>query len=92
MSYRLIDANALAFDYQEVNDMPCIYADLPNGLDGGYYDLVRAERTCHIVEAALKIVLSDGTELFESGCSECNSYLDIGDNYCSNCGAKVVSE
>lgn len=41
MSYRLINANALAMDYKEVNDMPCIYADLPNGLDDGYYDLTR---------------------------------------------------
>ena len=39
MSYRLINANALAISYKEVNDMPCIYADLPNGLDGGYYDV-----------------------------------------------------
>ena len=37
MSYRLIDANALAMSCKEVNDMPCIYADLPNGLDGGHY-------------------------------------------------------
>ena len=50
----------------------------------------RAERTCHIVKEAHKIVLSDGTELFENGCSECNSYLDDFDNYCSNCGARVT--
>ena len=41
MSYRLIDANALAMSREEVNDMPCIYADLPNGLDGGYYDMAQ---------------------------------------------------
>lgn len=39
MSYRLIDANALAANCKQVNDMPCIYADLPNGLDGGFYDM-----------------------------------------------------
>ena len=49
----------------------------------------RAERTCHIVESSRKYVLSDGTELFEDGCSECNGYLGDGDNYCPNCGAKV---
>lgn len=38
MSYRLIDSNALAIKYPEVNDMPCIYADL-DGLDGGHYDM-----------------------------------------------------
>ena len=39
MSYRLIDSNALAIKYPEVNDMPCIFADLPNGLDGNHYDM-----------------------------------------------------
>lgn len=49
----------------------------------------RAERTCHIVKASRKYVLSDGTELFEDGCSECNEYLGEDDNYCPNCGRKV---
>ena len=39
MSYRLIDANALAMSCEKVNDMPCIYANLPYGLDGGSYIL-----------------------------------------------------
>ena len=39
MSYRLVDANELALVIPEVNTMPCIYADLPNGLDNGHYDL-----------------------------------------------------
>ena len=51
---------------------------------------MRAERTCRIVKASRKYVLSDGTELFEDGCSECNTYIGEGDNYCSNCGAKVI--
>lgn len=38
MSYRLIDSNALAQTYPEVNGMPCIYADL-DCLDGQHYDL-----------------------------------------------------
>ena len=46
--------------------------------------------TCHIVKASRKYVLSDGTELFEDGCSVCNCYIGEDDNYCSNCGAKVV--
>lgn len=50
------------------------------------------ERTCCIVKASRKYVLSDGTELFEGGCSECNGYIGDGDNYCSECGRKVVSE
>ncbi len=41
MSYRLINSNALAMSCTEVNNLPCIYADLPNGLDGGYYDMTQ---------------------------------------------------
>ncbi len=40
MSYRLIDSNALALKYPEVNDMPCIFADLPDGLDNKYYIVI----------------------------------------------------
>lgn len=43
MSYRLINANTLAANCKQVNDMPCIYADLPNGLDGGYYDMTQGD-------------------------------------------------
>ena len=39
MSYRLVDANELALVIPEVNMMPCIYADLPNGMDGKHYVL-----------------------------------------------------
>ena len=49
----------------------------------------RYERTCHIVESSRKITLSDGTELYEDGCSICNGYVDDSDNYCPNCGARV---
>lgn len=40
MSYRLIDSNMLADRYPEVNDMPCIYLDLPNGLDNQHHGTV----------------------------------------------------
>lgn len=40
MSYRLIDSNSLALKYPEVNDMPCIYADLPDGLDNKHYQVI----------------------------------------------------
>ena len=44
MSYRLIDANALNGvisndDYEKVLNASCIFADLPNGLDGEHYNL-----------------------------------------------------
>ena len=44
MSYRLIDANAIAVLWPESNDMPCIYADLPSGLDGGHYDMRESDK------------------------------------------------
>lgn len=50
MSYRLVDANKLALKYPEVNDMPCIYADLDNGLDGGHYDLSAQSISLNIIE------------------------------------------
>lgn len=37
MSYRLVNANQLAIKYPEVNDMDCIYVDLPGGLDNEYH-------------------------------------------------------
>ena len=50
----------------------------------------RIERTCKVIENSRKYVLSDGTELFDDGCSVCNGYIGDGENYCANCGAKVV--
>lgn len=46
MSYRLINANDLngkisVGDYEIVLDAPYIYADLPNGLDGEYYNILK---------------------------------------------------
>ena len=38
MSYKLVNANDLTH-VEGIHGMPCIYADLPNGLDGGYYDM-----------------------------------------------------
>ena len=40
MMYRLIDSDRVADKYPEVNDEPCIYADLPNGLDGKRYHVI----------------------------------------------------
>ena len=57
MSYRLINANNITFNSdgfitaENIEKMPCIYADLPNGMDGEHYvleqqsvlDKIRAE-------------------------------------------------
>lgn len=53
-------------------------------------ELGLSERTCHIVPAMRKYTLSDGTEAYEDGCSECGEYVSESDNYCPGCGAKVV--
>lgn len=57
MSYKLINANNITFNSdgfitaENIEKMPCIYADLPNGMDGEHYvlkqepilDKIRAE-------------------------------------------------
>lgn len=84
MSYRLIDSNELAEKYPEVNDMPCMYADLPNGLDGKHYDVRPVVRGKWIV-----------VDNIHSQCMECGAIFCIsssdewGINYCPNCGAEM---
>ena len=63
MSYRLIDSNALAQTHPEVNDMPCIYADLDR-LDGRLYDL-REPSTLQAENAKLRELLSGYADSFE---------------------------
>lgn len=72
MSYRLINTNSIVSQCPEVNDMPCIYVDLDNGLDGCYYDLrgvnaLQAENTklrelMHIMAYCMQ---------YERECDEC---------------------
>lgn len=45
MSYRLINANILVDKYPEVNEMPCIYVDLPNEMNGEHYVLEQEPKT-----------------------------------------------
>lgn len=94
MSYRLIDANALTMSYAEVNDMPCIYADLPNGLDGGHYTMTDGGEECEMVTSGTPC---EGNT--DKQCTVCGAY-NIGEYYdgqghiavpkfCPECGAKV---
>ncbi len=57
MSYRLINANAIAEKYPEVNDLPCIYADIPNGLDDRHYTVIPVEDQ---IRNATKEFISNG--------------------------------
>lgn len=68
MSYRLINSNSLALKYPEVNDMPCIYVDLPNGLDGGHYVLESSRRKGHWITEGIH-----WKPIFK--CSECGSVI-----------------
>ena len=89
MSYRLIDANALNGvisndDYEKVLNAPCIFADLPNGLDGEHYNL-QEPQTGHWI---------DDTDKRAWKCSECGWwYRDWKrHNFCSYCGARMDQE
>ena len=52
MSYKLIDANSITFNSDgsitadNIIKMPCIYADLPNGIDGNHYVLALNHTKC----------------------------------------------
>lgn len=41
MKYRLINGNELAKTNLNVAKMPCIYAELPNGLDNDHYEVIK---------------------------------------------------
>ena len=62
---------------------PMSYEDLKILLD----ELGVSERTCHPVIA----ITEDGGYEYAL-CSECDGRIEPEDNYCPNCGAKVVSE
>ena len=86
MSYRLIDSNEIAIKYPEVNEMDCIYVDLPNGLDNEY----------HYIESEPKHGrwIKRGENLYE--CSKCGAWVTPSEyiplelhKFCRGCGAKM---
>jgi hypothetical protein len=89
MSYRLISSNDIAIKYPEVNDMPCIYADLPNGMDGEHYVLEQEPKTGHwewLTENKYR-------------CSNCNHETRVDEcfgkpmyDFCPFCRARMESE
>ena len=88
MSYRLIDSNVIAEKYPEVNDMPCVFADLPNGLDGSFITqewIPCSERLPK--DNKTKIVQIKGINEVEAG------YYSNGDWWCINsAGALSICE
>ena len=88
MSYRLIDSNAIAIKYPEVNEMPCVFANLPDGMNGQFID-AQPER-------------KPGKWLPDNRpgggfwvCSECKFpseafAANVLYKFCPNCGAKMT--
>lgn len=86
MSYRLISSNDIAIKYPEVNDMPCIYADLPNGMDGEHYVLEQEPKTGHWIYKQYGSYPEQG----DYHCSECDGIDNRIPAYCPNCGCRMV--
>ena len=85
MSYRLINSNAIAIKYPEVNDMPCVFANLPDGLNGQFIDA-----QTELPTGKWKIH-KDGS----GTCSICGITqiaiwdMDGWQNFCGHCGARM---
>ena len=93
MSYRLIDSNAIAIKYPEVNDMPCVFADLPDGMNGQFIDAQPERKTGYWVNTDPNY--KDGFYNNAHYCSECKDYYTTSPSemhYCPNCGAKMEEE
>ena len=97
MSYKLINANNITFNSdgfitaKNIDKMPCIYADLPNGMDGEHYVLEQEPKIGYWKTYFAK---QGGVDEKWLECSECmwSNALSIPRNYCPNCGAKMESE
>ena len=95
MSYRLIDSNAIAIKYPEVNEMPCVFANLPDGMNGQFIDAQPEQKTGYWIQYVKRFPWSKDYK-----CSECGNYINLsgincgrGDaNYCPNCGAKMEGD
>ena len=85
MSYRLINSNAIAIKYPEVNEMPCVFANLPDGMNGQFID-AQPER-----KKGCKIVKSTGHYGY-CACDQCGKPVHPEDKFCSNCGADFREE
>lgn len=96
MSYRLISANNIVFNSggfitaENIEKMPCIYADLPNGMDGEHYVFEQEQKIGHWI-----CTIEDWNKWTCSECGFCKRtdiHVSLGYNYCPNCGAKMESD
>lgn len=89
MTYRLINGNALIYALPDIVDMPCVYADLPNGLDGKHYNLMERKHGHWNIFEAYGITIAE--------CSECKRTMPTPINkngatpfrYCPYCGCDM---
>ena len=101
MSYKLINANNITFNSdgfitaKNIEKMPCIYADLPNGMDGEHYVLEQEPKTGHWIAQDIHNCHT------EFKCSECGYVHDFmhlyGEptadyTYCPKCGCRMESD
>lgn len=79
MSYRLIDANSIAEYYPEVNEMDCIYADLPNGLDGEFHIIADKCQLDSLYEEIQNYSIDVDVEAIDSKfVGNTNAYINLG--------------
>ena len=99
MSYRLIDANTIQIEYPKVNELPCIYVDLPNGLDNSYHFISTDDINAAHKSIGYEKGRADGyAEALESEpkvrCKDCKYLTDdrIAPNWQRRCGLYGVGK
>ena len=85
MNYKLINANNIAFNSdgfiteKNIEKMPCIYADLPNGMDGEHY-VLEQQSTLDKIRAEIA-VLDDADYDYEGYYKAVTDAVKIIDKY-----------
>lgn len=97
MSYRLIDSNAIAIKYPEVNEMPCVFADLPDGMHGQFINTQLEQKKGKWIK--IPEFCGDAVSGFidnHFSCSECKKEAEINSwgfyilsAFCPHCGADM---
>lgn len=90
MSYRLIDSNALAIKYPEVNEMPCVFADLPDGLHGQFINAQPERKKGRWMDCGS--IWDDEDKYHIWRCSECLIPHYKKTRFCPNCGVDMREE
>ena len=89
MSYRLIDSNAIAIKYPEVNEMPCVFADLPYGINGQFIYAQPERKRGKWIEDALANNIYRCSECGIDAPVEPTGGTEYKSNYGPNCGCEM---